>query len=262
MRNTIENNRRRWDEEHKWRRGGNEWVGQAKASGQPYRKWKRSVVRTFIAPNVRRRFTVLEIGPGRGRWSRKIAERCRELILVDLSPSCIDHCRELFGEDGNVTYVVGDGRSLPGVADGSVDFVWSYDAFVHMDPGTIAAYFAEIERVLRPGGKAVIHHSGRRHRRLRLRFLRHLGKWPARLYTRLSLEQPDDPRLRELQRDGGWRADVSKRMVKELAAEAGLKVKKQVRWWGENKEFGVPRYGDWIATLRKPNPARQRRAAA
>ncbi len=46
----------------------------------------------------------------------------------------------------NVEYVVTDGMSLPGIADESIDFVFSFDSFVHMDKSVIQAYFLEMRR--------------------------------------------------------------------------------------------------------------------
>ena len=244
MRNTIENNLRVWDTDYPWPQDGDEWDGQARRCGQTYEAWKRSLIETFIVPNVAGTSTVLEIGPGHGRWSTEIAGRCGELILVDLSPRCIAHCRALLRERRNVVYRIGDGKTLPRVADGAVDFVWSYDAFVHMSAEVVDSYLAEIHRVLRPGGRAIIHHAGRRHLFLPLRFLRRLGPITGRIYKSLTLGSTRD--------EDGWRSDVSRSLVRRLAARRGLRVDAQIDRWGEHGEFGVPRFRDAISHLVKP----------
>jgi ubiquinone/menaquinone biosynthesis C-methylase UbiE len=248
MTNTIEHNLKYWDEKHKWPKDGDEWVGQAKLMRQPYGKWKRSVIDTFIAPNVNSNTVVLEIAPGHGRWSKAIVDHCKELILVDLSPSCIEHCQQVFSDRDHVRYITNDGRSLPGVEPNHVDFVWSFDSFVHMDWATIDAYLREVATVLRPDGRAILHHAGRRHGTLWLRFLRQWSTIGPRIYKRVSMKQA-------VEEDGegdGWRSDVSKRMIRASAANAGLRVENQVRFWGDRHEFGVPRFGDCITILRKP----------
>ena len=255
MKNTVENNLRAWDQNHDWPKDGDEWIGQAKYSRQPYNKWKTSLVETFIAPNVNVGSVVLEIAPGHGRWSKEMVNRCKELILVDLSPNCIEYCKELFGSHHHVRYIVNDGKTLTGVENNYVDFVWSYDSFVHMDKDTIGSYLEEINRVLRPGGKAIIHHAGRKHAFLWLGFLRHWGTRGKKLYKRISMEKPKDKKLRAKENSrysDGWRSNVSKRVVRKLAVHKGLVVEDQVRYWGRNNEFGVPRFGDWITILTKP----------
>lgn len=244
MDNSIENNLRVWGVDYPWTEDGDEWDGQAKRCQQPYSAWKRSIAESLLWPNITGSSTVLEIGPGHGRWSQLIAGRCRELILVDLSPTCIEHCRILFSEQRNVTYRVNDGKSLPRVADASVDFIWSYDAFVHMAAEVIAPYFGEIHRVLKPGGRAMIHHAGRRHLALPLKFLRRFGPKGAWVYKALSMGQLGD--------EDGWRSDVSLPLIRKLAKRAGLRVDAQINRWGARGEFGIPRFRDAISQLTKP----------
>lgn len=45
------------------------------------------------------------------------------------------------------------------VADGSVDFAFSFDSLVHVEEDAMAGYTRELARVLAPDGVAFIHHS-------------------------------------------------------------------------------------------------------
>jgi len=166
------------------------------------------------------------------------------LILVDLSPNCIEFCQRRFASHRNVEYLVNDGRTLQGVADGSVDFVWSYDAFVHMDADVIDHYFRELRRVLKPGGKASIHHAGRKHVFLWFVFLRDLGRLGTIVYKALSMGKLAD--------DDGWRSNVSRQTIRRLATNQELRVEGQIQSWGKNREFGLERYGDFVTTLSQP----------
>jgi len=242
--NTVENNLQVWDSDYTWPKDGDEWDGQAKRCDKSYEAWKQSLVQAFIQPNVDRSSTVLEIGPGHGRWSKEIAPLCGHLILVDLSPSCIEHCRVLFRERPDTTFVVNQGKELTGIPDASVDFLWSYDVFVHIGREEIGAYFREIHRVLRPNSRAIIHHAGRRHLFLPLRFLRSSATVGNRLYNYLTISDFGD--------DDGWRSDVSRLLVRKLAKSQGLIVEEQVHRWGKNREFGVSRFHDAISILRRP----------
>jgi hypothetical protein len=65
----------------------------------------------------------------------------------------------VFADDPHVECHVNDGTSLAMVTDDSVDFVFSVDSLVHVDPPVIDAYVEQLARKLRVGGHAFIHHS-------------------------------------------------------------------------------------------------------
>jgi ubiquinone/menaquinone biosynthesis C-methylase UbiE len=201
-------NREVWTE-YDWDGRGEEW------SESP--EWKDALVAEVLEPNVPRGATTLEIGPGGGRWSEILRERVDRLIVVDVTERALDLTRERLGQNGNVEYVRSNGSDLPGVADSSVDSVWSYDVFVHIAPRDVAGYLAEIARVLRSGGNAVIHHSGERG-------------------------------------TTGWRSPMSAELFANLARERGLEVERQFASWGEGR-YSVPVSGsghDVISVLRRP----------
>ena len=137
-----------------------------------------------------------------------------------------------------MTFIVNQGRELAGVPDASIDFVWSYDV-VDIAPRDMEAYFGEVQRVLRPGARAGIHHAGRRH------------SYPsASCARRLSAAVCTDPTTNLFVEDNGWRSDVSRALARRLARRQGLRVEagsQQV-----DHEFGVPRFRDAISILRRP----------
>lgn len=241
MKNSIEINKTIWNETYDWKDNGEEWNGQAIKCGLPYEEWKKSVIQRLIVPNVGNESTILEIGPGHGRWSRYLAKYAASLILVDLSPKCIEFCRSLFTQRHNLRYLVNDGRSLAGVEDASVDFIWSFDTFVHMEKQVIGSYLGEIFRVLKPDGRAVIHHPGRNHLLLWLGFTRHYGRFGNRIYRYLSMGWTRD--------SDGWRSNVSKKNINDLAAYHALKIIDQFQFWDEKSKTGVPRFNDYITIL-------------
>jgi SAM-dependent methyltransferase len=104
--------------------------------------------------------TVLDIGCGVGRLTRPAASRARAVVALDVSEEMIERAKELNAGLGNVTWVLGDGRSLAGVDDGVVDGCVSLVVFQHVpDPQITLGYIEDIGRVLRPGGWAAIHVS-------------------------------------------------------------------------------------------------------
>ena len=172
----------------------------------------------------------LEIGPGYGRWTEFMVGRTRSLTLVDLNANCIEVCRDRFASSGSVSFVANDGRSLP-VPDGSTDVVWSFGSFVHFDTREIAAYLGECARVLRVGGRFVIHHAGWPEWSLTtLPVTKHMGRSGRVLQHRISQGR---------WRPGGDRTPMSAHWFASLASANGLRVDEQVRTWGEGDEYGL-----------------------
>jgi len=86
----------------------------------------------------------------------------------------------------------------------------------------VREYISEIARVLKPGGRAVLHHAG----------IADVG----------AHRQKDHE---------GWRSAVNEHVVRDFASEAGLNVETQLTYWDEAGKIGVPRFGDKISVLRR-----------
>ncbi len=109
--------------------------------------------------------------------------------------------------------------------------VLSYDAFVHMEPQIIDSYPGHVARVLRSGGKAVVHHAGRRHSTLWLGFL--LGSdRPGRKFYQLA--------SRGQSKGGdGWKSNVSRELFQQMAENHGFRVLSQVDSWGDQGQYEI-----------------------
>lgn len=101
--------------------------------------------------------TVLEIGCGMGRMTDRLAELYGAVIALDVSPEMLERARRALAGRDNVSYVLGAGSDLSGVADESVDAVFSYIVLQHVPTveGQLE-YLRETRRVLRSGGVAAI----------------------------------------------------------------------------------------------------------
>ena len=209
--NSSNDNRRRWSG-YDWSGRGEEWNASS--------EWKQALIDDVLARWIPAGAVVLEIGPGAGRWSEFLAERASQLVLVDVSERPLELCRERFNGDAGIQYVLSSGSDLPGVEDASIDAVWSFDVFVHVAPRDQAAYLEEIARVLKPGGKAVVHHSDGRNR----------GQLPSR---------------------HGWRSPMSRGLFAALAAERGLQVEHQLDSWGPDGRYDLSGYADAITVCRR-----------
>lgn len=145
---TISDNRQWWND-HDWSHYGEEWT--------PDEAWKTAVLNRFLRPFIRPGGVILEIGPGGGRWSAIIQQLASRLYLLDVASVPLEICRERFRTSNNVEFLLGDGHSIP-IDPHSLDAIWSYDVFVHVNPKDAKSYFSEFRRVLRPGGHAIVHH--------------------------------------------------------------------------------------------------------
>ncbi|HEX3048661.1 MAG TPA: class I SAM-dependent methyltransferase [Bacillota bacterium] len=103
--------------------------------------------------------TILEIAPGYGRCTQFLRFNCEKLIVVDVTPNCIDFCKERFKTATNIDYYVNDGRSLNMLDNHSIDFVFSWDSLVHTEADVISSYLCYLAAKLKPGGAGFLHHS-------------------------------------------------------------------------------------------------------
>ena len=92
---TESDNRSVWDS-YDWSRRGEEWTTSP--------EWKRALVDGLLSRHLRPGSTVLEIGPGAGRWSEILQPLAGRLVLVDVSVACLASCRQRFERCANVEY--------------------------------------------------------------------------------------------------------------------------------------------------------------
>ncbi len=111
------------------------------------------LLRRFLRPEQ----TVLDFGCGPGFLARAVSPHVRQVVATDVSRGVIACARAINGAD-NIRYVANTLQGLPGVADGSIDLVYSFAVVQHLRKEQTAAFFREFARVLRPGGEGVIHH--------------------------------------------------------------------------------------------------------
>jgi SAM-dependent methyltransferase len=106
--------------------------------------------------------TVLEIGCGVGRMTRRLSELAGQVIATDVSDEMLRRCRDNLAGRANVACMLlpGDG-SIPAVDTGSVQVVFSYITLQHVPSRQAQSlYLQESARVLAPGGRIAIQVRG------------------------------------------------------------------------------------------------------
>jgi SAM-dependent methyltransferase len=143
-----------WETDPGLRRGaytlGEEWGGPEFADR----------IIELVQPYLGAEADVLELGCGGGKFSHRLAPRCRSLLCCDISAEMIDHTRATLSERGlgeNVDFAVLNGVDFSGVGDESADFIFSYDVQLHLPPENVFSYMCDARRVLRDNGVFMLH---------------------------------------------------------------------------------------------------------
>lgn len=146
-------NRNIWGD-YDWSGDGDEWSANW---GSTRLMWLRTLL-----PRIDRVVPcdhIVEIAPGFGRWSQYLKDLCSSLTLVDVTPICVESCKERFAAFDHVHCYENDGMHLGMVDDRSADFVFSFDSLVHADAETLRSYAGELSVKLSEHGVAFLHHS-------------------------------------------------------------------------------------------------------
>ena len=100
---------------------------------------------------------LLEIGPGKGGFTKEIAEFVPQgtIYALDINPNLIERFNQRIGKKNikNIIPMVGDVYNLKEFADESVDRIYSISAFPEI-PDHVRA-LNEMKRVLKPDGRIV-----------------------------------------------------------------------------------------------------------
>jgi ubiquinone/menaquinone biosynthesis C-methylase UbiE len=204
----LKANKEIW-ENWNWDGGGEEWT--------PSPEWKESLINNILRQYIRPGGHVLEIGPGAGRWTGVLVEMADTFTAVDIAESCIRICRQQYGDKSGTTFLVGNGQDLAGIADASIDSIWSFDVFVHINAGETARYVKEFQRVMRSGSVGVVHHG------------------------------------RDGGLSGGWRSNLTSAAFRALLQDAGFKVLREFETWQDaGKEYPVGLYHDEVTVFSMP----------
>lgn len=111
----------------------------------------------FLLPYVRPDINAIEIGPGGGRWTRYMTGVGR-LYAVDYHQELLDELKTNF-QCKNIHFIKNNGDDFPGVSKNSIDLVFSFGVFVHLDTQIIDRYLKSIKPLLKSGANVIIQYS-------------------------------------------------------------------------------------------------------
>jgi ubiquinone/menaquinone biosynthesis C-methylase UbiE len=150
---------RTWEQQfgRKYQHLGDEWNDDTTESRKRDEFYFSILADRFVQPGM----TALEIGPGGGKWTVRLARRVKKLICLDVAEEMLRRTERRCQEEGltNVEFVLGNGADFRPIADESIDFFFSYDVFVHLALEDTFAYVHEMNRVMSPGAAGTCHHA-------------------------------------------------------------------------------------------------------
>ena len=202
--NTVQYNHKEWSN-YNWSQEGEEWSDSE--------AWKKSLLNEVLLRYIQPNKIVLEIGPGAGRWSVILAPLSQKFILVDLTEASIQHCKKKLQQFTNCVFYANNGSDLSFLKNESVDYVWSFDVFVHISPSDTELYLKALYPVLVKDGIGIIHH-------------------PA-----------------EGGFKGGFRSSTTNELFCALLKKYNFEIVLQFDSWGEN--HSVREFKDMITVFRK-----------
>jgi ubiquinone/menaquinone biosynthesis C-methylase UbiE len=124
------------------------------ASAREYMVWKSEPFDELIPYSELPRLDVLEIGVGQGTHAQLIAAHAKSFTGIDLTEAAHHSTTsrlELFGLTGRILQMDAEDMEF---SDASFDFIWSWGVIHHS--ADTRRVLAEMNRVLRPGGRATV----------------------------------------------------------------------------------------------------------
>ena len=88
--------------------------------GQNFLKDKKVIESIIKAANIQINESILEIGPGAGRWTEHLNKIAKKIILADITQKCLDICQQRFQAENNIEYNLIE-NGLDFLEDDSID---------------------------------------------------------------------------------------------------------------------------------------------
>jgi len=129
---------------------GDEWP-------DPGGKIKKNFIDPFLQKE--KQMTSLEIGPGGGKWTEILLELSEKVYCVDISKEMLNRTQKRFSNINNLELVLIDGVTISKIPKNSINFFFTYDTFVHLEPRDIYNYLKQVYFLMKPGAVGIAHYS-------------------------------------------------------------------------------------------------------
>ena len=112
----------------------------------------------YVLPFVNSAQVAVEIGPGGGRWTRYLLG-FKTLYAVDFHQELLDQLKRNFGRHRNIRFIKNGGTDFPEIAPESVDYIFSFGTFVHLEFDLIERYLEAMRMIAKPDANIVIQYA-------------------------------------------------------------------------------------------------------
>ena len=117
------------------------------------------IVVEYIDPFITQDSVVAELGVGGARIASKVVENVQELHCFDISEEMLNKAKASIGKYSQAKFHLMKHHEFEEKFCEKLDFIYSFDVFVHFDLVSIWKYLNEIYKVLKHNGRAFIHTS-------------------------------------------------------------------------------------------------------
>jgi SAM-dependent methyltransferase len=104
-----------------------------------------------------------ELACGHGRHSEQLLQRYSQkveaLYALDVVEKNVEFTAKRLSSFKQATTLLVGGSDFEPIGSGALTSIFCYDAMVHFSPDIIESYLRDASRVLRPGGRILLHHS-------------------------------------------------------------------------------------------------------
>jgi hypothetical protein len=188
-------------------------------------------IRPYVTPETR----ALEIGPGRGAWTRTLLP-AQEVVVIDGVSAEANGFWEYLGDRSHVRYLVDGGFDWLDLPDAHFDYLFSFGCLCHLSPSKIDEYLGRLAPKLRSGTHGFLMYADYAkanaaradwERLSYARTLQGLRAVPARIALRVTRgARPRYPLLQDsddVPRPGRW-YDLGQQRMTDLLEDHGYAV--------------------------------------
>lgn len=117
-----------------------------------------AVIEKFFSPHLNAEAVVGEVGSGGGRVALLLAPYVAKFTCFDISEGMLEVARSNLSEQANVSFELLVDATLPKrYEEQPFDFLYWFDVLVHVDLHTQWRYISQLPRLLKVGGKSLLH---------------------------------------------------------------------------------------------------------